>query len=140
MSIQYFLPLVLVICCNLGYHLFSKSLSGNTNPFIGLSATYGIAFLGSLILFVITKNTLYSNQKVSINIYNLLLGFVIIGIEGGYMLMYRAGWEVSKASLVANIVVAILLLIIGASIFHESIDTKKITGIMLCVLGIILIK
>lgn len=54
--------------------------------------------------------------------------------------MYRAGWEVSKASLVANIILAILLLIIGAVIFHESVDIKKIAGIMLCVLGIILIK
>ena len=39
--------------------------------------------------------------------------------------MYRAGWEVSKASLVANIVLAILLLFIGAIVFHESVDVKK---------------
>lgn len=140
MSIQYFLPLVMVICCNLGYHLLSKSLPSNINPFIGLSATYGVAFLGSLLLFAITKVTIYSNQKVNINMYNLLLGIVIIGVEGGYMLMYRAGWEVSKASIVANIVLAILLLFIGAIVFHESVAVKKIAGIILCVLGIALIK
>lgn len=140
MSIQYFLPLVMVICCNLGYHLLSKSLPSNINPFIGLSATYGVAFLGSLLLFAITKVTIYSNQKVNINMYNLLLGIVIIGVEGGYMLMYRAGWEVSKASVVANIVLAILLLFIGAIVFHESVAVKKIAGIILCVLGIALIK
>lgn len=140
MSIQYFLPLVMVICCNLGYHLLSKSLPSNINPFIGLSATYGVAFLGSLLLFAITKVTIYSNQKVNINMYNLLLGIVIIGVEGGYILMYRAGWEVSKASVVANIVLAILLLFIGAIVFHESVAVKKIAGIILCVLGIALIK
>lgn len=140
MSIQYFLPLVMVICYNLGYHLLSKSLPSNINPFIGLSATYGVAFLGSLLLFAITKVTIYSNQKVNINMYNLLLGIVIIGVEGGYMLMYRAGWEVSKASVVANIVLAILLLFIGAIVFHESVAVKKIAGIILCVLGIALIK
>lgn len=140
MSIQYFLPLVMVICCNLGYHLLSKSLPSNINPFIGLAATYGVAFLGSLLLFVITKDTVYSNQKVNINMYNLLLGIVIIGVEGGYMLMYRAGWEVSKTSVVANIVLAILLLFIGTIVFHESVDVKKIAGIILCVLGIVLIK
>ena len=140
MSIQYFLPLVMVICCNLGYHLLSKSLPSNINPFIGLSATYGVAFLGSLLLFAITKVTIYSNQKVNINMYNLLLGIVIIGVEGGYMLMYRAGWEVSKASVVANIVLAILLLFIGAIVFHESVAVKKVAGIIFCVLGIALIK
>lgn len=91
MNTQYLLPLGLVICCNLGYHLFSKSLPCNTNPFIGLSATYGMAFLGSLTLFAITRSTVYSNQKDNISIYNLLLGVVIIGVEGGYILMYRAG-------------------------------------------------
>lgn len=140
MSIQYYIPLLMVIGCNLGYHILSKSLPNNINPFIGLSATYGVAFLGSLILFAITKKTIYSNQKMNINIYNLLLGIVIIGVEGGYMLMYRAGWEVSKASLVANIVLSILLLFIGSIVFHEFVDIKKIAGIVLCVLGIALIK
>ena len=140
MSIQYYIPLLMVIGCNLGYHILSKSLPNNINPFIGLSATYGVAFLGSLILFAITKNTIYSNQKMNINIYNLLLGIVIIGVEGGYMLMYRAGWEVSKASLVANIVLSVLWLFIGSIVFHEFVDIKKIAGIVLCVLGIALIK
>lgn len=140
MGIQYFFPLLIVICCNLGYHLLSKNLPNNMNPFIGLAVTYGVAFLGSLLLFVITKDSVYSNQKVNINMYNLLLGIVIIGVEGGYMLMYRAGWEVSKASVVANIVVAVLLLFIGAILFHEAVDVKKIVGIILCVLGIALIK
>ena len=140
MSIQYYIPLLMVIGCNLGYHILSKSLPNNINPFIGLSATYGVAFLGSLILFAITKNTIYSNQKMNINIYNLLLGIVIIGVEGGYMLMYRAGWEVSKASLVANIVLSILLLFIVSIVFHDFVDIKKIAGIVLCVLGIALIK
>lgn len=140
MNMQMIFPLIVVISCNLGYHFFSKSLPSSTNPFIGLAVTYIVAFLGSVLLFVLTKNTIYSNQKVNISIYNLLLGVVIIGVEGGYMLMYRAGWEVSKASVVANIILAILLLWIGSIVFHESVDLKKIVGIILCVVGISLIK
>lgn len=140
MSIKYLLPLIIVISCNLGYHLLSKGLPDNVNPFIGLSATYGVAFLGSLLLFAVTKDTIYSNQKVIINMYNLLLGIIIIGVEGGYMLMYRAGWEVSKASLTANIVLAILLLFIGTVVFYESVDVKKAVGIILFIFGILLIK
>ena len=137
---EYIAPLLLVIFSNLCYHLLSKSLPGNTNPFIGLVATYGVAFIGSIILFWITKNTIFANDKNSINIFNLIIGMVIIGIEGGYMLMYRAGWEVSKASVFANIVLASLLLILGAVLFKESIDAKKIIGVVLCALGITLLK
>lgn len=140
MSIGYIAPLLLVIFCNLCYHLLSKSLPGNTNPFIGLVATYGVAFIGSMILFWITKNTIFANEKNSINIFNLIIGMIIIGVEGGYMLMYRAGWEVSKASVFANIVLAGLLLILGTVLFKESIDAKKIIGVVLCALGITLLK
>lgn len=140
MSIGYVMALVIVIFCNLFYHILSKSIPGNTNPFIGLTATYGVAFIGSMILFWLTKDSIYANEKNSINIFNLLIGLVIIGVEGRYMLMYRAGWEVSKASVCANIVLAILLLIVGVGIFNESINVKKIIGVVLCILGITLLK
>lgn len=54
--------------------------------------------------------------------------------------MYRAGWEVSKASVCANIVLAVLLLIMGAVFFKELLDVKKIIVILLCILGIVLLK
>ncbi len=140
MSIGYVMALVIVIFCNLFYHILSKSIPCNTNPFLGLTATYGVAFIGSMILFWLTKDSIYANEKNSINIFNLLIGLVIIGVEGGYMLMYRAGWEVSKASVCANIVLAVLLLIVGVGIVNESIDAKKIIGVVLCILGITLLK
>lgn len=56
------------------------------------------------------------------------------------MLMYRAGWEVSKASVCANIILAVLLLIIGTVFFKELLDIKKIIGVLLCILGIVLLR
>jgi multidrug transporter EmrE-like cation transporter len=47
---------------------------------------------------------------------------------------------VSKASVFANIVLAGLLLILGAVLFKESMDAKKIIGVVLCALGITLLK
>lgn len=61
MSMGYIAPLLLVIFSNLFYHLLSKSLPDNTNPFIGLVATYGVAFIGSMFLFWITKNTIFAD-------------------------------------------------------------------------------
>ncbi len=72
MSIRYVMALVIVIFCNLFYHILSKSIPGNTNPFIGLTATYGVAFIGSMILFWLTKDSIYANEKNSINIFKLV--------------------------------------------------------------------
>lgn len=133
-------PLLLVILCNTGYHLVSKSMPGNINPFLGLVGTYGIACLGSMLLFFLTKDSVFSPEKVEITIYNLLLGLVVIGVEGGYMLMYRAGWEVSRASLTASICLAVVLVILGAAVFHEALTVRKIFGILLCIGGVIALK
>ena len=46
-----------------------------------------------------------------INILNILLGLVVVVIEGGYIIMYRLGWEISKGVLIANICIATLLFI-----------------------------
>lgn len=140
MNLAYFMPLFLVIICNMGYHLISKSLSSQTNPFLGLTSTYGIAFVGSLILFFATKNTVYVHEKGNINVYNLLMGILIIGVEGGYMLMYRSGWEISRASVLANIVLTVSLVIVGTLFFKEFLDMKKFLGVALCVTGIVILN
>jgi uncharacterized membrane protein len=73
--------------------------------------------------------------------------FVIAGVQHsfflslyGVALMYRAGWEISKASILANIVLTILLVIIGAFFYKELLDMKKVAGVILCVIGIILLN
>lgn len=53
------------------------------------------------------------------------------------MLLYRAGWPISKAFITVNIILAIVLVMVGAIIFHEPINIKKIIGIILCILGIL---
>lgn len=133
-------PLLLVILCNIGYHLISKNISNGINPFLGLVGTYGVACFVSACLFMVTKNTIFQNNKSGISIYNILMGIVIIGVEGGYMLMYRAGWEISKASLMANICLAVVLMFVGVFFYKEGIDLRKIAGIALCIIGIVLLK
>lgn len=140
MIVSKILPLLLVIICNIGYHLLSKSIPNNSNPFLGLVGTYAVACLGSLILFLITRNTLFCDEKSQINVFNILIGIVVIGVEGGYMLMYRTGWEISKASLVANICLSAILVIIGVTMFKENLDIKKIWGLLLCVSGVFFLK
>ncbi|MBU3105987.1 hypothetical protein [Clostridium gasigenes] len=50
----------------------------------------------------------------SINISNILFGLVVVDIEGGYIIMYRFEWKISKGALIANICIATLLLIASA--------------------------
>ena len=56
------------------------------------------------------------------------------------MLMYRAGWEISRASLIASICLAVVLVILGSAVFQETLTVRKIVGILLCIGGVIELK
>lgn len=133
-------PLILVIVCNVGYHLFSKNVPNNINPIFGLIITYSVALFGSVLFYFLTRNSFFPESKTNINLFSILLGIVVIGVEGGYMLMYRTGWEISKASLFASTCLSIILVVIGALFFKEALTFKKLIGILICILGIIVIK
>lgn len=136
----YAAPIILVIVSNTLYHLICKNTPSSVNPFAGLIVTYGTAFLGSIILMFITKKTTVYEEIQQLSITNLLMGFVIIGVEGGYMLMYQKGWEISKGSLIANISIAVILFFIGKMFFNESVSIQKILGIIACIIGIFLVN
>ncbi len=140
MNINYFTPLLIVIICNVCYHLISKNISSTTNTYMGLIITYGVACLISALAFFITSKNDFIEEVTKVSISNILLGLVVVGIEGGYILMYRSGWEISKGSLISNMCIAIILLIIGVLVLKEGITIKKLMGVVLYLMGFLLIN
>lgn len=140
MNISYLVPLLVVIICNVCYHLISKNISSTTNTYMGLFITYGVACLISALAFFITSKNYFIEEVTKVNIFNILLGLVVVGVEGGYILMYRSGWEISKGSLISNMCIAIILMIIGVLVFKEGITIKKLMGVVLYIMGIFLIN
>ena len=61
-------------------------------------------------------------------------------IELGFLLIYRAAWPVSIASVMMNGIVAVLLLPIGAALFGEPITAVRVAGVVLCLLGLSLLQ
>ncbi len=65
---------------------------------------------------------------------------MIILLEGGWILVYRSGFQISNTSLMANIILAIILFLIGIIFLHEPITARKVIGIVVCIAGVYLIK
>lgn len=68
------------------------------------------------------------------------VGIAIVGLEAGYVFLYRAGWKVSNGALTANICLAVALLIIGFLLFKETITIKQLAGVVVCGVGLFLIN
>ncbi len=143
MSLKFF-PVILVIFSGLGYHLCQKLTSTSLNPFVALIVTYLFVSIISIIAyFIFIPNTNLGTLVTSVkgaNISSILLGVTVVGLELGYLLAYRMGWNISFASLLANTSVALLLIPIGLIVFKEKISITTLRGVVLCVVGLILIS
>lgn len=139
--IYYYLPIVLTVIANVFYHIFQKSIPDNASPILSLIITYLTATLVSaLFLFCELKDTSLLAELKKINWASLALGVSIIGLELGFLLAYRVGWNISIGALIANITVSLLLIPIGIAFYHETLTMQSIVGIALCIGGLLLIN
>ena len=134
-------PLMLIVVSNCFYNICAKSTPENVNTFGALTVTYLIGAVLSSILFVCSvgpARTLIEIKQV--NWTSLVLGLSIVGLEAGYVFLYRAGWKVSNGALTANICLAIALIVIGFLLYKETISPRQILGIVVCGIGLFLIN
>ena len=75
-----------------------------------------------------------------INWAPLILGIVIVGLEAGYIYAYKAGWQVSVASIVQSAVLAVALIFVGFMLYHEALTWNKLVGIGVCLIGLVIIN
>ena len=133
-------PVLVVVGANTIYNISTKSTPANVNAFASLAMTYVMAALSAVVLFFLTsdsKNLLAELAKTNWTAY--ALGVAIIGLEFGYICIYRAGWKIGVASLVANISLACVLLVVGYFFYKEVITLKQLLGMGVCALGLMLI-
>ena len=133
-------PVLVVVGANTIYNISTKSTPANVNAFASLAMTYVMAALSSVVLFFLTsdsKNLLTELAKTNWTAY--ALGVAIIGLEFGYICIYRAGWKIGVASLVANISLACVLLVVGYFFYKEVITLKQLLGMGVCAIGLMLI-
>ena len=133
-------PLLIVVGANTIYNISTKSTPGDVNAFASLATSYFIATIGSVLMFFLTSDS--KNLLVEISKTNwsaLALGIAIVGLEFGYICIYRADWKIGVASLVANISLACVLLLIGLFVYKEVITLKQLLGMGICAVGLMLI-
>lgn len=135
------IPIFIIVASNCFYHICSKSTPTNLNAFGALMVTYLTASVVTaiiLIYMVKPENVLLELGKI--NWTSVVLGVAIVGLEAGYLFAYRAGGNVNTTPLIANTTLAVVLIVIGAVLYKEGISLKQITGIVLCLIGMIVIN
>ena len=133
------LPLGLTIVSNVVYHLAQKSVPRNADPMLAIAVTYLVALAATAIVLMTTGSVPSVQSFRTLNWATYATGVAIVGVEIGFLLAYRNGFNVSLGAVTSNVAVALVLLPLGVLLFHERLTVANVSGIALCLIGLALI-
>ena len=138
---NYVWPIALVIISNVVYQICAKSVPKEMNPFASLTVTYVVGAIASTVLFfVLEKSGNLVKEYSKLNWAPFVLGIVIVGLETGWIYAYKAGWQVSTGFIVQSAVLAVMLLVVGYFLYHETFTWNKVVGVVICLIGLVFIN
>jgi uncharacterized membrane protein len=133
--------LSVAILCTVGYHLILKATPAGANPLLSLLVTYAlVTLLFGLALLVAPGGFEWRQELRQLNWTALALAAVIVGLDVGFLYIYRGGFEVSLGALVTQSAAAMLLLVVGVAVFRERLSAANVVGLVLCLVGLWLVN
>ena len=131
----------IAIVATVGYHLVLKVTPAPVNPFLSLAVSYLIGATVFITIYAALPGA--TSLRDSLQVLNwtaIGLAVMVVGLDIGFLLLYRAGFNVSIAQLVTQSAAALLLLLVGVAFFRERLSLANVAGILLCVIGLWLIN
>lgn len=133
--------LSLAILCTVGYHLVLKLTPAGVNPLLSLMLTYGLVTLVFGAILLLSPGGLEWRHEIrQLNWTALALAVAIVGLDLGFLFLYRSGFEVSLGALVTQSAAALILLVIGVAAFREKLSGANALGLVLCLVGLWLVN
>ena len=138
---SYIWPIGLVVLSNVLYQICAKSTPRDIDPLASLTVTYAVGAAASAVLYhVMNKGGRLFSEYSHLNWSSFVLGIVIVGLEVGFIYAYKAGWQVSTASIVQSSILAVALLLVGYLLYHEALSASKVVGMLICMVGLYFIN
>jgi len=137
----FYFSIILAICSSALYHFTAKSTPANVNFTVSLLVTYGVAFIVTLFTFFFfpAQQGVITELK-KLNWASVGLAVAVVGIEFGFLLVYRAGWNLGIAAVLTNVVASLILLPVAILIFKDKISWVNIVGILVCLAGLVMLN
>jgi uncharacterized membrane protein len=133
--------LSVAVVATVAYHIILKLTPAAANPFLSLAVTYAAVTLLFVGVYAFAPGTSPLRESLqALNWTAIALAVAILLLDLGYLMLYRAGFDVSLGQLVTQSAAALVLVIVGVAIFREKLTLVNVVGILLCVAGLWLIN
>jgi drug/metabolite transporter (DMT)-like permease len=137
----FYVSISLAIISSAVYHFSQKQIPPEANPVVSLIVTYVAALLLCLALlyFVPPDGGLLASIR-TLNWSTYLLALSIVGLEAGFLLVYRSGWNLGLAAVLVNVVASLILVPVALLYFKDRLTWINVVGILVCLVGLIMLN
>jgi multidrug transporter EmrE-like cation transporter len=103
--------------------------------------TYAVAFVVTLLGFIFfpATNGIVLELK-QLNWATIGLAIAVVGIEFGFLLTYRSGWNLGIAAVLVNVVASLILVPVAIFVFKDQISWINVLGILVCLTGLVMLN
>lgn len=136
----FYFSITLAIASSALYHFVAKSTPANVNFTVSLLVTYVIAFIATLFTFFFFPTSNIVGELKQLNWASIGLAIAVVGIEFGFLLVYRSGWNLGIAAVLVNVVASLILVPVAILVFKDKISWINITGIFVCLIGLVMLN
>ena len=136
----FYFSITLAVASSALYHFVAKSTPSNVNFTVSLLVTYGAAFVMTLLTFFFFPTKSVMGELKLLNWASIGLAIAVMGIEFGYLLMYRAGWNLGIAAVLVTTLAGLILVPVAVFVFKDKISWINITGILVCLAGLVMLN
>jgi drug/metabolite transporter (DMT)-like permease len=137
----FYFSITLAIASSALYHFSQKATPTDVNPAVAIMITYIVAFCLTLVLFFFLPSKIGLVAEVrQLNWASYLLAFSIVGLEVGFLLVYRSGWNLGIAAVLVNVTASLLLVPIALFVFKQRLSLVNIIGILVCLGGLVMLN
>lgn len=137
----FYFSITLAILSSALYHFSAKSVPSNINFAISLIVTYLVALGITLIVaFLLPAENGFASELKKLNWASILLAIAVVGIEFGFLLVYRSGWDLGIAAVLTNVVASLILVPVAIFIFKDKLNWVNVMGILVCLVGLVMLN
>lgn len=137
----FYFSISLAIASSSLYHFTQKQIPTAASPVVSVIVTYVVSLaLCFILLFFLPPENGFMGALRQLNWSSYVLALSLVGLEVGFLLVYRAGWNIGIAAVLVNVVASLILVPVAIFLFKEKLSPVNLIGILVCLAGLVMLN
>ena len=137
----FYFSIALAIASSALYHFTQKQIPAEANPAVSVIVTYVVSLVLCLALLTVLRPAKGIAAALrDLNWASYALAISLVGLEIGFLLVYRSGWNIGLAAVLVNVFASLILVPIALLVFHEKLSPINVMGILVCLAGLVMLN